>query len=114
MVRKNVTPDVATPRSSKSDVFCTIRISTCMDSPMPAPRMNRYSDWITAGVDGCIRDISRKANAISAVPVTGKILYRPVRPTMVPLPVEVNSMPTTMGRVRNPDVVAETPSTYCM
>lgn len=44
MVRKNVTPDVATPRSSKSDVFCTIRIRTCMDSPMPAPRMNRYSD----------------------------------------------------------------------
>ena len=41
IVRKNVTPDVATPRSSKLDVFCTISTSTCMHDPMPAPRMNR-------------------------------------------------------------------------
>ena len=44
MVRKNVTPDVATPRSAKLEVFCTIRTSTCMHIPMPAPRTNRYSD----------------------------------------------------------------------
>ena len=41
IVRKNVTPDVATPRSSKLDVFCTISTSTCMHDPIPAPRMNR-------------------------------------------------------------------------
>ncbi len=41
MVRKNVTPEVATPRSAKFDVFCTMSTSTCMHSPMPAPRMNR-------------------------------------------------------------------------
>jgi len=39
IVRKNVTPDVATPRSSKLDVFCTISTSTCMHDPIPAPRM---------------------------------------------------------------------------
>jgi hypothetical protein len=81
---------------------------------MPAPRMNRNSDCTTADVDGSIRDLRTKAIAISAVPATGKTLYRPVRPTRVPLPVEVISMPTTIGSVRRPDVVAETPFTYCM
>ncbi len=74
IVRKKVTPDVATPRSSKFDVFCTIRTSTCMHNPMPAPRMNRYTDCSSADVDGSIRDISRKASAITAVPAIGKIL----------------------------------------
>jgi hypothetical protein len=41
IVRKKVTPEVATPRSSKLDVFCTISTSTCMHDPIPAPRMNR-------------------------------------------------------------------------
>ena len=49
-----------------------------------------------------------------AVPATGKILYLPVRPTMTPLPIDVISSPATIGRVRRPDVVAETPSTNCM
>jgi hypothetical protein len=40
MVRKNVTPDVATPRSAKSDVFCTISTSTCMHIPIPVPSTN--------------------------------------------------------------------------
>ena len=65
-------------------------------------------------MDGSIRDISRKASAITAVPATGKILYRPVRPTRTPLPIDVESIPTTIGSVRRPDVVAETPSTNCM
>ena len=37
-----------------------------------------------------------------------------MRPTSTPLPIEVISSPTTIGRVRNPDAVAETPSTNCM
>ena len=49
-----------------------------------------------------------------AVPATGKILYLPVRPTMLPLPIDVMSIPATIGRVRRPEVVAETPSTNCM
>ncbi|PQM48415.1 hypothetical protein C1Y40_01380 [Mycobacterium talmoniae] len=114
MVRKNVTPEVATPKSSKLEVFCTISTSTCMDNPMPAPSTSRYTDCSSAGVAASIRDISTKASAIRAVPATGKILYRPVRPTTVPLPVEVISMPTTIGSVRRPEVVAETPLTYCM
>ena len=52
--------------------------------------------------------------AMIAVPTTGKILYRPVRPTSTPLPIEVISRPATIGRVRRPDTVAETPSTNCM
>ncbi len=41
-------------------------------------------------------------------------MYLPVRPTMLPLPIDVMSIPATIGRVRRPDVVAETPSTNCM
>ena len=49
-----------------------------------------------------------------AVPATGNTLYRPVRPTRLPLPIDVMSMPATIGRVRSPDSVAETPLTNCM
>ena len=49
-----------------------------------------------------------------AVPATGNTLYRPVRPTIAPLLTEVISSPATIGRVRSPDSVAETPSTNCM
>ena len=41
IVRKNVTPEVATPRSVKSTVFCTTRMSTCMLSPIPMPSTSR-------------------------------------------------------------------------
>ena len=33
---------------------------------------------------------------------------------MLPLPIEVMSIPATIGKVRRPEVVAETPSTNCM
>ena len=114
MVRKNVTPDVATPRSSKLDVFCTIRMSTCMHMPMPVPRMNKYNDCSRNGVAASIRDSSTNPTIMTAVPTTGKILYRPVRLTRTPLPMEVSSRPATIGSVRRPDSVAETPSTNCM
>ena len=65
-------------------------------------------------MDGLIVDISRNATAITAVPATGKILYRPVRPTRTPLPIDVESIPATIGSVHSPEVVAETPSTNCM
>ena len=61
-----------------------------------------------------IWDSSTNATAITAVPTTGKILYRPVRPTMTPLLIEVSSRPATIGSVRRPDTVADTPSTNCM
>jgi len=44
IVRKKVTPEVATPRSSKPTVFCTIRTRVCMHIPIPAPRMTRNND----------------------------------------------------------------------
>ena len=114
MVRKKVTPDVATPRSAKLDVFCTTSTRTCMHRPIPVPSTNRYSDCCQVGVAASIWDNSRNATAMMAVPATGNTLYRPVRPTMLPLPIEVMSMPATIGRVRSPDSVAETPSTNCM
>ena len=74
MVRKKVTPEVATPRSAKSTVFCTVRMSTCMHNPIPAPRMNRSSDWRHTGVAAFIWEMRTKPTAITAVPTTGKIL----------------------------------------
>ena len=71
MVRKNVTPEVATPRSSKRAVFCTIRVSTCIEAPMPTPRMSRYSDCNRKGVELSILDSSTSATAMVAVPRTG-------------------------------------------
>src|SRR5437588_12716877 len=91
-----------------------MRISVCMHIPIPAPRITRYSDCTNAEVDGSMRDIRKKATAITAVPAMGKTLYRPVRLTRTPLPIEVVSLPRTIGRVRRPDVVADTPSTNCM
>ncbi len=41
-------------------------------------------------------------------------MYRPVRLTMTPLPIDVSSSPATIGNVRRPDIVADTPSTNCM
>ena len=74
MVRKKVTPEVATPRSEKLAVFCTVSTSTCMHNPMPVPRMNRYTDCNQVGVSTVIRDSSTNASAMMAVPSTGKIL----------------------------------------
>src|SRR3954471_555108 len=114
IVRKNVTPDVATPRSVKLAVFCTTSTSTCMHSPIPAPSTNRNTDCCQVGVAASILDSSTNPTAMVAVPATGKILYLPVRPTMFPLPIDVMSIPATIGKVRRPEVVAETPSTNCM
>ena len=48
-----------------------------------------------------------------ADPSSGKILYRPVRPTIVPDKTEVTSRPSTSGNVCSPDAVAVVPCTYC-
>ena len=65
-------------------------------------------------MSGSIRDSKTNPSAMIAVPAMGKILYRPVRPTSTPLPRDVTSRPATIGSVRSPDMVADTPSTNCM
>ena len=74
MVRKNVTPDVATPRSEKLAVLCTMSTRTCMHIPMPVPRMNRYALCCSTGVVASICDSRTKPSVITAVPTTGKTL----------------------------------------
>ena len=74
MVRKKVTPEVATPRSAKLEVFCTTNIRTCMHRPIPVPSTNRYSDCCQVGVVASIRDRSTNATAMMAVPAMGNIL----------------------------------------
>ena len=74
MVRKKVTPEVATPRSEKLEVFCTTSTSTCMHSPIPEPSRNRNRDCTTSGVCASMVDSSRNPTNMTAVPATGKIL----------------------------------------
>lgn len=70
-VRKKVTPEVAVPRSEYSTVFCTAMVSTCMDSPMPVPSTNMYSDSSPAPVSGPISDIRYRPTPITSVPAMG-------------------------------------------
>src|SRR3954454_3592247 len=88
-------------------------VRTCMLSPMPAPSttmstaITQYAVWASS------RDSRYSPTAITSDPATGKTLYRPVRPTMVPAAIEVPSRPMTNGKVCSPELVAETPFTYC-
>ncbi|CAM5732253.1 hypothetical protein SMICM304S_11283 [Streptomyces microflavus] len=41
MERKNVAPEVATPRSWYETAFCTTRTRTCMTRPSPAPKTKK-------------------------------------------------------------------------
>lgn len=74
MVRKNVTPEVATPRSVKSTVFCTVSTRTCMLNPMPAPRISRSRDCTSTEVRASMNDSRTNPTAMIAVPAIGKIL----------------------------------------
>lgn len=71
-----------------------------------------YSDSSQSLVSASIRDRRNSPSAITSDPTTGKIRYRPVRPTTVPLSTDAASSATTMGSVRTPEKVAESPSTY--
>ena len=84
-----------------------------MHRPRPTPKTTRSKESTQNDVVGSSRDSSRRPTTISAEPDTGKILYLPVRPTIVPAVVEATNRPTTIGSVRRPDEVALTPRTYC-
>ena len=43
MERKNVTPEVAAPRSRYCTAFCTTMVSTCITMPRPNPSTNMYA-----------------------------------------------------------------------
>src|SRR3954452_1079598 len=111
--RKNVTPEVATPRSRYSEVLCTMIVRICMHRPRPTPKTSRSAESTQNDVVGPSRDSRKRPMAISAEPEIGKILYLPVLPTIVPAAVEATHRPTTIGSVRRPDDVALTPRTYC-
>ena len=51
---------------------------------------------------------------ISAVPMIGKILYRPHRVISWPVMIEVTSSPAIIGSSRSPDAVGDVPRTTCM
>ncbi|SDP31639.1 hypothetical protein SAMN04487981_12034 [Streptomyces sp. cf386] len=84
-----------------------------MHRPMPVPSTNMYSDSSQALEDGPMRDIRYSPTPITREPTIGKNRYLPVLLTTLPLNTEAMSSPTTIGSVRTPEMVAESPSTYC-
>jgi hypothetical protein len=88
-------------------------VRICMHSPRPTPNTTRSAEKTQNDVVGPSRDSRNRPTAISAEPEIGKILYLPVRPTIVPAAVDATNSPTTIGSVRRPEEVALTPRTYC-
>lgn len=112
-VRKNVTPEVAVPNSAYSTVFWTAMVNTCMHRPIPSPSTNMYTDSSHALVELSIRESKYSPSAITRAPTIGKIRYFPVLLTTLPEKIDAINRPITMGKVRTPEMVAESPSTYC-
>jgi hypothetical protein len=114
MERKNVAPEVATPRSAWLTAFCTAMTSTCIEAPMPTPSTNMDSETASVPVLASSRDSRNSPSVMTAVPAIGKILYRPHLLTSWPVVIEVSSSPAIMGSSRSPDAVGVAPFTICM
>ena len=61
---------------------------------MPRPRTSIATAICQYGVSASSRDSRYRPSAITAEPTTGKILYRPVRPTTVPDSSDMTSRPS--------------------
>src|SRR6185437_14961403 len=75
------------------------------------PSSSIISDEAMALVPGVMRLRSSMPSDITAVPSTGKILYRPLRLMSCPETIDVTSMPTIIGSISSPDAVGLTPFT---
>jgi hypothetical protein len=64
-------------------------------------------------VSGVICDSRNRPNDITAVPITGNILYRPVRLMSWPEEIDVRSMPPIIGSISRPDLVGDAPLATC-
>ena len=73
MVRKKVTPDVATPRSRYSTVFWTMIVSTCIDRPIPTPSTSIAPDVWSVVECWSSRESHHIPTAITTEPTIGKI-----------------------------------------
>jgi len=73
MVRKKVTPEVATPRSRYSTVFWTMIVSTCMDRPIPTPSTSIAPDVSSVVECWSRRDSPHIPTAITTEPTIGKM-----------------------------------------
>jgi hypothetical protein len=62
-------------------------------------------DEMTRGVDGVKSENKKSPTDITAVPMTGKILYLPHLVTSRPLIVKVTSIPPTSGSSCSPELV---------
>ena len=82
-----------------------------MTSPSPNPvssmkaEVTRKEVWTVSVENSPIPMVMR------AVPTIGKILYRPIRAMIWPLPIEAVNKPAMMGNSMSPEVVGDTPRT---
>lgn len=111
MDRKNVAPEVATPRSSYETAFCTISTRTCMTRPRPRPKTKKYALISAVLLFSSIWCSRSRPMAVMPVPATGNTFQRPVRLTICPETVDDSSSPKTIGSMCTPDSVGVTPCT---
>ncbi len=111
--RKNVADEVAMPRSRRSTVFCTARISVCIVKPSPAPNTTIATDAYTMLVSEYSRDSNSAPRPISGSPISGNTFHRPHFVTARPVRNDTTSIPTTSGNVSSPDIVGLWPRTTC-
>src|SRR5678815_5256319 len=81
--------------------------------PSPRPMMSMMPDAARVLVSGVMCDSRNRPNDITAVPITGNTLYRPVRLMSWPDEIDVRSMPPIIGSISSPDLVGDAPFATC-
>ena len=85
-----------------------------MTSPRPNPVIEHEERVTTnGGVNRQAWRTSTMPTVMRAVPMIGKILYRPTRAMIWPLPIDAMNSPDHEGSNMSPEVVGETPRTTC-
>ena len=101
MLRMTLTVEVVIPISSDGVTFCTAIITVELVQPRPIPKMNMYTYSNTISPVDPIVLIRNNDMIIMIEPTTTHILY-PVLLTSIPLPMEVNIIPKTIGNNEHP------------
>lgn len=113
IVRDIVTADGAAPRSAVGALFWAMTVVICCTQPIPSPRTTMNSEVVNRLVPTVIVDRPTAAAVISTVPITGKILYRPVALIVRPTSVVTTTTGTIRGSRSNPELAAVAPWTLC-
>ncbi len=107
--RKNVTTELAAPRSAGATWFCVARTRFCIIMPMPRPITNMKTAMCQYSVSyRMVPSIPRPAVSRKP-PLTNQAFQRPVLVMIWPERVEERKSPAIIGMVMTPDIVGDLP-----